>query len=310
MYCTTCGAVVPQGQLRCEFCGTRVHAAAAPPMPPYGRPGAMPPMQHAPAMAGYGPLGEPLGVCPRCSFHGVGAGYFSRGENIAKLAAVTVLLGPPGPLAGGAYYYFRRNHRVCPHCGLKWGLFGQYAGMLPPPAQTRGAMVPHGGFSAAPVLPDEGAGRRWSYASIAFYLFAAVMMMVAIGEGEVAAAIFGMLSGGAGFGLQKRRDRRRAIRREMLQAQLEQSMLRLAQQHGGRLTVTEVASAMSWPMLRAEKVLSSLDDGFRVSSEVTDEGVIVYEFREIAHAPERMAAGGPERLRLRAHAPELRAPEA
>jgi hypothetical protein len=34
-------------------------------------------------------------------------------------------------------------------------------------------------------------------------------------------------------------------------------------------------------MRRAEKVLNSLDDGWRVNSTVTDDGVIVYEFREL-----------------------------
>ena len=45
--------------------------------------------------------------------------------------------------------------------------------------------------------------------------------------------------------------------------------------------MTEVAAALAWPIRRAEKVLHSLDDGWRVNSEVTDEGVIVYEFREL-----------------------------
>jgi hypothetical protein len=61
-------------------------------------------------------------------------------------------------------------------------------------------------------------------------------------------------------------------------------VLRLAAEQGGRLTVTEVAAHLGWPMRRAEKILQSLDDGVRVDSEVTDEGVIVYEFREIVHA--------------------------
>ena len=61
-------------------------------------------------------------------------------------------------------------------------------------------------------------------------------------------------------------------------------MLKLAADHGGRLTVTEVATSLGWTLPRAEKVLESLEDGYRVSSEVTDEGLIVYEFRELMHA--------------------------
>jgi hypothetical protein len=39
-------------------------------------------------------------------------------------------------------------------------------------------------------------------------------------------------------------------------------------------------------------VLDSLDDGLRVNAEVTDEGVIVYEFREVMHTPRRLSPGG------------------
>ena len=39
---------------------------------------------------------------------------------------------------------------------------------------------------------------------------------------------------------------------------------------------------------RAEKVLQSLDDGLRVNSEVTDEGVIVYDFLELKRPMDRL----------------------
>jgi len=35
----------------------------------------------------------------------------------------------------------------------------------------------------------------------------------------------------------------------------------------------------------AEEVLDSMDDGLRVRSEVTNEGIIVYEFPELRHRP-------------------------
>ena len=71
---------------------------------------------------------------------------------------------------------------------------------------------------------------------------------------------------------------------------LQQPVLRLAGDRGGRLTVTEVASSLGWPLRRAEKVLNSLEDGLRVASTVTDQGVIVYEFRELMHARRVSAA--------------------
>jgi hypothetical protein len=63
-----------------------------------------------------------------------------------------------------------------------------------------------------------------------------------------------------------------------------------------------VAAELGWTMPRAEKVLDSLEDGIRVCSEVTDEGVIVYEFREILNAP-RGAQPLPDADDLRLGAP-------
>ncbi|HEV2733455.1 MAG TPA: hypothetical protein VGV85_01415, partial [Longimicrobiaceae bacterium] len=75
----------------------------------------------------------------------------------------------------------------------------------------------------------------------------------------------------------------REARRAALLSNLQMPVLALAAERRGRLTVTETAAALGWPLPRAEKVLDSLEDGLRVNSEVTDEGVIVYEFRELAH---------------------------
>jgi hypothetical protein len=80
-------------------------------------------------------------------------------------------------------------------------------------------------------------------------------------------------------------DGERQRRRAALISALQLPVLRLASQRGGRLTVTEVAAELGWTLPRAEKVLRSLDDGVRVDSEVTDEGVIVYQFRELLRPP-------------------------
>ena len=63
-------------------------------------------------------------------------------------------------------------------------------------------------------------------------------------------------------------------------------MLRLAARRGGSLTVTEVASELSLSLPAAEKVLIELDDGFRVRSEITEDGILLYEFPEVRHRPE------------------------
>jgi hypothetical protein len=120
------------------------------------------------------------------------------------------------------------------------------------------------------------------------------MMIIAVAEAEVVVAMFGMAAGAGGWLLQRSANQAREERRAALLAELQMPVLRLAREHNGRLTVTEVATALGWPMRRAEKVLNSLDDGLRVNSEVTDEGVIVYEFLEVMHSPRRLAGGEPE----------------
>jgi hypothetical protein len=64
---------------------------------------------------------------------------------------------------------------------------------------------------------------------------------------------------------------------------LQRKILRLAQAKGGTLTVTEVAADINLGLPAAEKILTSMDDGFRVRSEISDEGIIYYEFPELLH---------------------------
>ena len=62
---------------------------------------------------------------------------------------------------------------------------------------------------------------------------------------------------------------------------MQREVIRIAAARGGRLTATEVAGTMDVSMAAAERVLLSLDDGFRVTSDVTEEGILVFEFREL-----------------------------
>jgi hypothetical protein len=64
--------------------------------------------------------------------------------------------------------------------------------------------------------------------------------------------------------------------------------IKLAMEHDGVLTVTDVATDLEIPLGHAEHVLKSLDDGIRVTSSVTEDGVIVYEFKEVIHRQARM----------------------
>lgn len=76
-------------------------------------------------------------------------------------------------------------------------------------------------------------------------------------------------------------------------AQLKHATIQLAMEHGGVLTVTDVATDLQVTLEDAEYVLTSLDDGVRVTSTVSEDGVIVYEFKEVIHRQARQKAAAP-----------------
>ena len=73
---------------------------------------------------------------------------------------------------------------------------------------------------------------------------------------------------------------------------LKHDIIQLAMEHGGVLTVTDVAADLEVTMAEAEQGLTAMDDGVRVTSTVTEDGVIVYEFKEIIHRQARLNAAG------------------
>jgi hypothetical protein len=93
-------------------------------------------------------------------------------------------------------------------------------------------------------------------------------------------------------------------RRKAIMHRIQRKILRLAAAKGGTLTVTEVAADLNLGLPAAEKILTSMDDGFRVRSEISDAGVIYYEFPEILHRKE-LGRGNLSR-RLRAQTPPER----
>jgi hypothetical protein len=114
-------------------------------------------------------------------------------------------------------------------------------------------------------------------------LFAALLAGVGLAEGEIAVLAAGGVFGLAGagsflWGWQALRERRQALRQR-----LERRVIQLATRKGGALTVTEVASDLDLSLAAAEGVLIGMDDGFRVRSDITREGVLVFEFPEVQH---------------------------
>ena len=163
-----------------------------------------------------------------------------------------------------------RGVAVCPRCGRGWGKGGEVA-LLP-------GMQP-AGTSAMPALPSNGSGKQ--AVAVLLFLFAALMVVIGFAAGEAIPAVIGSVAASAGIAMHRSASIARSRRREALISALQLPVLKLAGRKQGHLTVTEVATELGWTMKRAEKVLQSLDDGLRVTSDVTDEGVIVYEFPEL-----------------------------
>jgi hypothetical protein len=234
---------------------------------------------HAVAAARRAPLADAVAICPRCGYQGQSVSYFSQTGPLAGMLLLAVLTLPFLGAGGILYYIMRHDHRACARCGEGWGRRGERVAALNPAGSAAQAGTP------APVavdVPEPSAG----YAGTVILAFIAVMMLT-IGIVEMVplmAAMGGMAAVGGVLRYNAVR-RARDDRRDAIIQALQQPVLRLAAERGGTLTVTEVASSLGWTLPRSEKVLNSLEDGLRIVSEVSDEGVIVYEFREMLHAP-------------------------
>ncbi|HEY0154439.1 MAG TPA: hypothetical protein VGB92_20670 [Longimicrobium sp.] len=259
MTCQMCGASVPEGRTSCLQCGAMV--------------GRAPGMAVAARNTSHGL--DTVRVCPRCGFHGTSVSYFSTGTHILVLLGLAVLTTVVGPLI---YLLLRGGERICPQCGLKWGRGGYLAPAAPPGSRGQAA-VPE-----IAALSDGGAKRGFAWA---LWAMAALFLIIGLAATEVVPLGMAMMAGAGGYLLRRSANEARERRREALLQSLQLPVLRLAAQRNGRLTVTMVAQDLGWTLPRAEKVLQSMEDGFRVMGDVTPEGVIVYDFPELRHAAPR-----------------------
>lgn len=224
----------------------------------------------------------PVRRCPRCGYRGDGVPYFGRVGHVGLLVGVSLITYG---LGGLLYWGIKRNDTICPSCGLSWKGRGIPLGDGGP---DRGP--PKGGM-AVTTLPPGGGLRR--VAGVGLVLVSLMLVAVGLAEWEVAAMAVGGVLGASGaltFGwgwkaLQGRR--------EALLQQLQQQVLQLAHHSGGRLTVSSVATHLGIGLPAAERVLISMDDGFRVRSEITEEGVLLYEFPELRVRSLPSASGEP-----------------
>jgi hypothetical protein len=223
-----------------------------------------------------------LRSCPACGFRGEGIPYFRRAGNLALLAAATLFTYGVGGLV---YWLIKREDRVCPSCGLAWERSRPLgSGPVEDERERDDRLRPRLPTDRPPppapeVLPRSGATQRVGGTILA--LLALLLVGIGIVEWEMAALVVGGVLGVSGaltFGWGWKALHRR---REAVLQRLQRRVLLLARAHGGRLTATDVAAELDLTLNAAERVLLSLDDGFRIRSEVTDEGLLLFEFREI-----------------------------
>lgn len=113
-------------------------------------------------------------------------------------------------------------------------------------------------------------------------LFLIAIIAMPTAAAAVTTLVFVALFGGGAWMLWRAGERSALQARSDWMERLQMQVMHLAQSDP-RLTVTEVSARMGWPIPLAERVLESLDDGLRVTMMPNDEGVMVYEFRELMH---------------------------
>ncbi len=199
--------------------------------------------------------------------------YFRRTGHVGLLVAASLFTYGFGGLV---YWLARRKHLVCPRCGLGWENASRALAVTGPEPEQR----------LIEQEPDEklpSAGMKRRVLGTAMVLGASLMVLIGFVEWEMVMVAIGAVSGGAGsltfyWGWQGLQDRRTAIMNG-----IQRKILKLASVRGGTLTVTEVAADLNLALQAAEQILVSMDDGFRVRSDISSQGVLYYEFPEILH---------------------------
>ena len=199
--------------------------------------------------------------------------YFRRAGHVGLLVGASLFTYGFGGLV---YWLARRKHLVCPRCGLGWENASRALAVTGPEPEQR----------LIEQEPDEklpSAGMKRRILGTGMVLLASLLVLIGFVEWEMAAVAVGSVVGGGGsltfyWGWMGLQDRRTAIMHG-----IQRKILKLAAARGGTLTVTEVAADLNLALPAADKILTSMDDGFRVRSEISEEGVLYYEFPEILH---------------------------
>lgn len=201
--------------------------------------------------------------------------YFRRAGHVGLLIAASFFYALPGVV----YWLSRRKHLICPRCGLDWEHSSRALAVSGP--DSAGQLIEQ---EPDTQLPSAGLKRR--IAGTAAVLLGTLMVLMGFVQAEMAAVVVGSVMGAGGsagfyWGWQGLQERRKAIFQG-----LQRKILKLASAKGGTLTVTQVAADLNLALPAAENLLTSMDDGFRVRSDISPEGIIYYEFPELVHRPE------------------------
>jgi hypothetical protein len=194
--------------------------------------------------------------------------YFRRAEHAALLVGVALVTYGVGGLV---YWLVRRDAWVCPGCGRRQTGDGL--------SSTQGAVGWERGPPPDPSLPAGGFFRRALGALLA--VVGISLLVLAASEPSGAALAIAVGLGLAGILLFHWGGRAQERRRESVLVLLQSRALLLARARSGRLTATDAAAELRITLPAAERLLFSMDDGFRVRSDVTREGVLVFDFPEL-----------------------------
>jgi len=230
--------------------------------------------------------------CPHCGTPASPMPYFSRGVNVGKAVALMLPFNVLGPLV---FFLFRKDRVICSACMRV--LPGERALPLLDAFSSDGARAlqgPAGADALMNVLEAErdlavldARHRRLRGRAVALAIvsagFGALALAGGAGDGQ---ATMGLMIMGlpAALAAAWSTIRSRALGREVMskrQRQRTLGVLSLARAHGGRLSVTLVASELSLDLQEAERLLDSLVDGRRVDLQVDDAGRVSYVFPEL-----------------------------
>jgi hypothetical protein len=121
-----------------------------------------------------------------------------------------------------------------------------------------------------------------------------MLLGVVAGGGDKSLAVDAVMSilfvvapiGGGGMLIRSHFKRKRKAlldKQKTLQVEREKEVIRLAQQKGGHLSIPEIVAGTSMSTVEADQIMREMTEKGYVDMQVTDSGVIIYEFYEIAH---------------------------